>query len=243
MRQSLVYLLIDTGTILVPFIFSFHPKLNFHRKFRFFFPANLITLFIFCLWDMFFTASGVWGFNQKYVTGLHIYNLPIEEILFFICIPYACVFTYHCFKEHVTIAWTEKTTDIVTALSSAVFLLTGIYFLGRAYTSAVFISLGVLMLVFRFRFKARWIGNLISVYLVLLIPFFVVNGLLTGTGLDEPVVWYNNLEIAGLRILTIPVEDIFYGFELILLNVFFFELFEKKYPAKNQPTVLYKRPY
>ena len=63
----------------------------------------------------------------------------------------------------------------------------------------------------------------------LLIPFFIVNGILTGTGIDEPVVWYNNAENLSIRILTIPIEDIFYGFELIILTIYFQELFKIRF--------------
>jgi hypothetical protein len=49
-----------------------------------------------------------------------------------------------------------------------------------------------------------------------------VNGIHNGTGLDEPVVRYNNLENLNIRLFTIPVEDVFYGFELILLNLFIY---------------------
>jgi len=56
----------------------------------------------------------------------------------------------------------------------------------------------------------------------------VVNGLLTGTGLDKPVVWYNEAEIIGWRIGSIPFEDVFYGMLLILCNVLVYEWLKQK---------------
>lgn len=61
------------------------------------------------------------------------------------------------------------------------------------------------------------------VYLILMIPFLIVNGLLTGTALAAPIVWYNPGEIIGPRILTIPLEDIFYGMGLVLINVWIYQ--------------------
>jgi lycopene cyclase domain-containing protein len=61
----------------------------------------------------------------------------------------------------------------------------------------------------------------------MLIPFFIVNGILTGTGINEEVVWYNDEENLGIRLLTIPVEDIFYAFSLILLNLLLFKKFKQ----------------
>ena len=56
-------------------------------------------------------------------------------------------------------------------------------------------------------------------FIFILIPFFIVNGILTGSGIDEQVVWYNNNENLGIRFLTIPVEDFGYAFSLILFNL------------------------
>jgi lycopene cyclase domain-containing protein len=102
---------------------------------------------------------------------------------------------------------------------------TGVYFYKKIYTSTTFISLSLLMVFIKYILKKNWLIKLLSVYIFLFIPFLIVNGILTGTGLQEPVVWYNNIETLGVRILTIPVEDIFYGLELIVLNVFFYNLF------------------
>jgi lycopene cyclase domain-containing protein len=62
-------------------------------------------------------------------------------------------------------------------------------------------------------------------FLIILIPFFIVDAVLTGTFIKEEVVWYNNSEFAGYRLLTVPIEDIGYAFSLILLNLLLTEKF------------------
>lgn len=59
-----------------------------------------------------------------------------------------------------------------------------------------------------------------------IIPFFLVsNGLLTGSWIDEPIVWYNDLENMAQRIGTIPIEDSIYGFLLVMSNLLLFDFF------------------
>lgn len=222
------YLLVDLLTVIVPFVFSFHPKIKFYKEWRAFIPANLLVLLIFILWDIIFTSLGVWGFNSKYILGIYLFNLPVEEILFFICIPYACVFTYYCLTRFYKFSFTKKFEDIFIPVFSLILLVSGIYFFSRKYTSSVFISLSFILLLLKYFYKPDWLSKLFVIYLFLLIPFFIVNGILTGTGLEQPVVWYNDNENLGVRLLTIPIEDIFYGFELILFNIFFYHLFKSR---------------
>ena len=221
-----IYLLIDFFTIIIPFLFSFHPKIKFYKEWKSFIPANIISAAIFVIWDICFTKLGIWGFNERYLLGIYFYNLPIEEILFFICIPYACVFTYYCLNNFYKIKWNPKFEAVFIPVLSGLILITGIYFYSRAYTSVTFISLSIFLLIIKYFSKGIWLPKLISIFPILLIPFFIVNGILTGTGLAQPVVWYNNMENIGFRLLTIPIEDIFYGFELVLLNTFIYKLFQ-----------------
>ncbi|MBK8278886.1 MAG: lycopene cyclase domain-containing protein [Saprospiraceae bacterium] len=227
-----LYLLIDFFTILVPFIFSFHPKIQFNKALRYFLPANLLAASIFIVWDIIFTKIGVWGFNPDYLMGSYIASIPMEELLFFICIPYACVFTVFSFNIFFKLTWNTRTENIFVMGASAILLVVGILNYNRWYTSTTFISLALFLLFLKYWAKVAWLSKLVLVYPVLLIPFFVVNGILTGTGLPAPVVWYNDNENLGIRLLTIPVEDIFYGFELILLNFFFYEQFKGKLIAE-----------
>jgi lycopene cyclase domain-containing protein len=85
----------------------------------------------------------------------------------------------------------------------------------------------------KFVLKIDWFGKAVTVYAILLIPFLMVNGILTGTGIEGAVVNYNPSENLGIRILTIPVEDAFYGFEMILLNIYLFKWFEEKFNKKK----------
>ena len=223
-----LYLLLNLVTIAIPFIFSFHPRLQFHRHFKPFIMANLIVAAFFILWDSIFTKMGVWGFNPDYVTGLSLFNLPLEEILFFICIPFACVFTYHCLSLFWKMNWSQRTEDAVVFLLVIFMLLTGVFNYEKLYTSVTFITTAMTLIVIRLVFKVSWLPQLITVYLVLLIPFFIINGILTGTGIPEAVVWYNNSENLDIRIGTIPLEDIFYGFLLFMMNVFLYEVLKRQ---------------
>lgn len=83
------YLLINFFVLLIPLVYTFHHKLMFHKEYPSFFTSTFIVGAIFVVWDVYFTNSGFWGFNPNYITGLTLFSLPIEEVLFFFCIPYA----------------------------------------------------------------------------------------------------------------------------------------------------------
>ena len=217
--MSYTYLLVVFFTILVPFIFSFHPRLNFHKTWKAFFPAVIITGIFFIMWDIYFTNLGVWGFNYRYLTGITIINLPLEELLFFFCIPYACVFTFHCLNIFIKNTFPEKIENTFTFLFIIILTFSGLLNYEKAYTAFAFLTLSLMLIFTKYVLKVKWLAKFYLIYAILLLPFLVVNGILTGTGLEQPVVWYNKAEITGIRILTIPMEDIFYGMGLILMNV------------------------
>ena len=230
-----LYLLINFFTIIVPFAYSFHPKLDFKKQWKAFIPAMFIAAFPFLVWDSLFSQMGVWGFNANYISGLTLFHLPVEEILFFFCIPYACVFTYHCLN--ILLFNKQKSSkEWLSPILIIMLLLLSIYFKERLYTFVTFLSLSFLLILCRYILKVQWLKKFYISYAILLIPFFIVNGLLTGSGLEEPIVWYNEEEIMGPRLLSIPLEDVFYGMELILLNILIYKWLKgrvyNKMPAK-----------
>ena len=227
MSSQYVYLLVNFLTFIFPFMFSFVPKADFSKKWRHLWLAILIPGTIFIAWDEIFTRQAIWGFNENYLTGLYIGTLPLEEIFFFICIPYACVFTYEALNYLIKkdfFSGIEKSISIgIVSISIPVAL----FNYQKAYTFWTLLMLGLSVLILRFYFKKE-LGRFYLAFSLLLIPFLIVNGILTGSWIDQPVVWYNDEENLGLRIGTIPVEDLFYAMLLLLMNVSIFEMLKAK---------------
>ncbi len=222
-----LYLLINLAAVSIPFIFSFHPRLTFFKSWPYFFPAMAITATFFISWDIAFTHMGVWGFNATFLLGIYLAGLPVEEWLFFLCIPYACVFTYEALgKLNPNFSMPRSLELIITIALVAALLLTSVLNLDKWYTSTA-MGLAGISLVLVYSFLREILSRFYLSYLVLLIPFFIVNGILTGSFIHQEVVWYNDLENLSIRLFTVPVEDIFYGMALILWNVALTTLFRR----------------
>ena len=183
-----------------------------------------VTGLIFLFWDVLFTLKSVWSFNAAYITGITFFHLPLEEILFFLTVPFACIFIYACLNHYIKWQISRRLTimiSVVLLLLSATLLS---LFYNRLYTLVTFGLLLLLIILLQFILKVNWLGNFYRAYAVSLIPFYVINGLLTAI----PVVLYNNSENMAFRVGTIPFEDHFYSMCLLLMNVGFFEYFRSK---------------
>src|SRR5882757_6058767 len=110
------YLLINIATVFFPVILSFDKRVAFNKSWKFIWPGMGITGLLFLVWDILFTQKGVWSFNPNYVLGLNILGLPVEEILFFLTVPFACTFIYQCLNHY--IKW-QPADFIVSTICSA----------------------------------------------------------------------------------------------------------------------------
>ena len=83
---------------LLPFVLSFWPPLKLYRNIRSLFISISLIVIIFGGWDIFATYRGHWYFNPEGVGKIRIVNLPLEEVLFFVVIPFCCIFTWEALK-------------------------------------------------------------------------------------------------------------------------------------------------
>ena len=226
--EKYLYLAVNLFAISFPLIRSFEPKIRYASKWFALFPALLLTGAFFLIWDHWFTVIGIWEFNPRYLLGFYIFQLPIEEWLFFITVPFACIFIYEVLiyffpKDIFKPAGKPFIFVMIPLLLLLAFLNTD-----KMYTVVNFIVGAVALATHWLIFKDKYLGRFLFAYLVHLIPFILCNGVLTGGVTSEPVVIYNNAENLGIRIWTVPIEDTVYSMTLLLMNVSFFEYFRNR---------------
>jgi len=224
-----LYLVLNIASFIVPFAYSFEKKMHFIRLWKSVFLSIFIVGIFFIFWDVIFTRQGVWGFNPDYHIGLNLAGLPIEEILFFVCIPYASIFTHYAFIyffENTRLS--DKLTKYISIglLIIAIFVL--FYAFPKKYTTVTF-SIFILLMAFSLWKNTAILSQFYITFLIILIPFFMVNGILTGSFIENEVVWYNNDENLNIRLFTIPVEDAVYAFNMLYPSLFLIAFFKKKF--------------
>jgi len=223
-----LYLWLNIGSLSVPFLFSFHPRLRFYKRWPYFFPALLVMMAIFLPWDILFTHFGFWGFNNSYLIGAYFLGLPLEEWIFFVCIPYACIFTHYALLElFPNFRLGKRTTNVVYVALVTAMILGLWYYYDRWYTFVNF-SYALVLLGLVYNSDRNLLARFLATYVVILIPFFLVNGALTGFFTETPVVWYNNEENMGIRLGTIPLEDTIYNLGMLLTVFWCAERFQRK---------------
>lgn len=217
MKGHYSYLTIDLMTIVFPLLWSFGKKVSFYRQWKYLWRGMLATGVFFIVWDILFTRWGIWSFNDKYVMDYYIAGLPVEEWLFFVVVPYSCSFIYACLDAFFNFRNKKDYGWYVLVPLGIILIIGGFIFISKAYTAFSFIFSGlgcVIAFLLRKKVPQFRADIFVVMFIISFIPFFIVNGLLTAL----PVVIYNNHENLGIRILTIPFEDMFYGMLLLLGN-------------------------
>ena len=214
-------------------LLSFDKKVAFFKNMRFFVPAVFAVATPFLIWDQYFTINGVWGFNESYLQGIFIGSLPLEEVLFFFVIPYCCVFIYEVLIAY----FPNASLNNLTKIFSLIFVLSGTLLalmnLENWYTLSA-CSLAVMCAIFAIRGKYIWYPRAIFAFVVAQLPFLIVNGVLTGAATPEPIVWYSEFHITGVRILTIPLEDVFYNFSLLMPIIGLYHYFKFRFHKNSR---------
>jgi lycopene cyclase domain-containing protein len=212
------YALLLAVSVAFPLAFSFSARFGFGPRWKAAWAAVFASAAPFILWDIHFTRLGVWSFNPRYVLGPSLLGLPVEEALFFLAIPFSCLFIYQALRRAPRLAVPEPWGRWVWGVTAVFLLAVADLHTHHAYTASVFLLGSIAAAAFALAAPA-YSGHLLAAVATQYIPFLIVNGLLTAL----PVVQYRSSGILGYRIGTIPVEDAVYSFVLLALPVALYE--------------------
>ncbi|MFV8352575.1 lycopene cyclase domain-containing protein [Flavobacterium sp. XS2P14] len=206
-----LYFLIHLIVILPVLILTFEKKVHFISNYKHLFKGLLIVGGVFIVWDSLKTFAKVWTFNENYILGIFIGNLPLEEYIFFVTVPIACllihqsILSYKLFKV-------RQNDDLLINILIPLLLFFGIFFWTLMYTSTVCL-ITTSALCFHYVYgEANVRIKTYNTYLFSLIPFILINGILTGGFTNEPIVSYNEGEFLKIRLISIALEDAIYLF-------------------------------
>ena len=224
-----LYLILNISVVIIPLLFSFEKKIRFYEKWKYLIPSIIIVGVIYIGWDVLSLRAKVWYFNSAHTAGINLLGLPIEEWLFFITVPYSCIFIYESLGfylskhfKHASFSGRQRVIPNIIVVS----VLGAIYFSDQAYTFTVLISLASFLLISYFFYGELIRSKLYWIFIgITFLPFLMVNYILTSV----PIVEYNSNAIWGVRFLSIPLEDFIYSFSMLSFYLLIYTNFKSKW--------------
>lgn len=214
--MKIEYLLFNLIVFLGPLILSLVP-IFFEKKpnLKSALFAISIPAILFLIWD-YLVIGFFWSFNEKYILGYRILNIPIEEILFFFTVPYSCLLVWENWKRTF-----RNESKIFLRLFLILTILTLMIFLFNLTYTFVVLLVFLLVIIADIAFKLHLFNSVQfqSFLGIVIILTLITNGYLTA----RPVVLYNEAVKTNILISTVPVEDVVYGLALISLVVIVYE--------------------
>ncbi|WP_054836857.1 lycopene cyclase domain-containing protein [Metallosphaera hakonensis] len=200
-------------TLLISLLF--HVK----RHYKALLLSIIITAPIFLIWDFLATGIRSWSFNPKWVLGIYVIDLPIEEVLFFVVTPFATLLIYDFvqskMKDHTLSSFSQRNMGIF----ALVLLILGFFASDHSYTfiDLIYASLSIFLVELfdkdLFTSRNYWVFLLLTY-----IPFLIFDYFLTSL----PVVIYGHNSILNIRVFTIPIEDFIYSFSMMNIYTLFY---------------------
>jgi len=225
------YLIIDFLIFIFPFLFSFKWKFKYYKYYKPLFASIAIVGISYIIWDVIVTSRGDWWFEEEFLIGIKLLGLPIEEILFFIVVPYACIFIYENLLYFVTNKEIYFNKWFYIGIS-VLFIILGVIFRNQDYTilamfsCALFFILSSTISADMLKSRNYWLYIILS-----FIPFIIFNFLLTSiivVSYNPSAIWGGNGAWNG-RFFTIPFEDFFYNYSMLSFYLMVYLYFRRKW--------------
>lgn len=205
-----LYMVLNILIVLFPVLLSFDQKVYYFGKW----PLVLLSLLpvsaAYIAWDHYATEKKHWGFNDRFVSSLRPLSIPVEEWLFFLTVPFSCLFILECVLAYfpaVPLGFSP-----FFSLTALLFFIPAYIFRKKAYTFLAFLTAGMITAILPLAAPGLgWDARHLVSLAVCFVPFGLFNGILTA----KPVVTYNPEAVTNVRVGSIPIEDFFYNMAMI----------------------------
>jgi lycopene cyclase domain-containing protein len=93
------YLLVLAGCLIgtAPLEVLLHTRV--YAQWRRLLLTLLPVLVVFTAWDVLAIRAGHWSYDPRQTTGLHVGNVPVEELLFFLVIPTCAILSLEAVRS------------------------------------------------------------------------------------------------------------------------------------------------
>ncbi len=88
------YLLLLVGCLLITLPLELVLEARVYARWKLMLLALVPTVLVFSVWDVAGIIRRHWTYNPEYITGVQLWVMPLEELLFFIVIPICGLLTY-----------------------------------------------------------------------------------------------------------------------------------------------------
>ncbi len=214
------YLTFDLIILIIALLFSFNRKIKCYENFFAYLFSVAIVSTSYLIWEILSVNRGDLSFSAAQTTKFYIFKLPIEELLFFLIMPYLVILIYEAtnsYRQEKTINFTKNHSFLVAI---AVFLLAFIF----VKHNFIFVNLLLVSLVFYLNtiFKYQilnksniWVTS--SIIFIPLIIFFYLK-------VSSQMIFISPMTVIGLKFIKIPIEYFFYSFSMVSLWIIFYEI-------------------
>jgi lycopene cyclase domain-containing protein len=218
------FLLIDFFIIAAPVVLSFFIKMQFYRKWKYALIGIALAAILFILWDILFTRLSVWNYNKNHTLGVYLYNLPFEEVLFYLVIAYTCLYIYECLR----VFFPDKGRPLAGQIFGWIIVILSSLALWK-FHDQIFTSVTALFLLATYLnhlwvTRGDYLWHLMITWFIASIPMALIYGLLTGF----KIIQFQSEYILGIKLGPIPFELFFHNLLYLTWMIWIYERYKQR---------------
>lgn len=213
------YLLFTLIVFVVALAGSFEPRTRFIDKWKYFLPAIGLYLVPLALWIM-VASSRHWFYNALYTLPFRLVKVPVEELLYGIILPFFCLTAREIQRLYFPNNINRDLEWVRVGLFALIPIGLVIFRANFEYAGLVCVALGVVA------FADRQIGTNIFLqtrtywYIAMIVPCAFCFELYLSL---RPVIIYEKSYLVNLRLVSVPLETIFFRLSQVLCCTVFYE--------------------